>query len=1645
MRPVLPLRFESVQIFRDTATSSSFLATDHDLLRNNVVIKAIRKGSFAPDRETIIEHFGWHRGLRHPHLAPVLDAGVTPKGDLFYVRDFAPPTSMFATRDMDQLKVLLGVVEFMHSVGRVHGSIKPSNLLTSGKVVQLADAWVPKPWKGAQSEEEVRFSAPEVLKGHARTIESDLYSVGALLYRFFSGRDLFDDSDLESLAERHIWASPRPLTSVSYVSRIIADIVENLISKDPSVRRPAFESLKNEFQITPVAATRAPAVGIGEKLKEAGAFIQKDSNRLRALVVEAPLGFGKTRFVEELRHRIALENPGIVSAVCPAPKGRSPYMEIAQWLLSLHDRHAPSFEEPSVQRLMTYTAGKESLHAHYDLDRLLDDLVDVVALIARRVELVLYLEDFDRTSPKVKSFWASLASRSTRNQVRLVVLARPSLDAERNDVYERVSNADRQWITLKALDADLTRDMAQFLQLDAERCLSVQDKSGGNPAFVEAYCANSGDTIPQVVQDSIVEILSILPSSMREVLEQLALLDKPLAPVIRERLIKTKELNIGLHLPILKRFALTSEMLFVDCRDIRRLVQQKMHKGRRARLHRFWFEQLAQSNTASLQLARHAFHGGLMERAGALYRELAKTAFERGDLRSAAEFLERVKECNRENSGVSDLSPLEIIQLARSRAFLGDAAFARRELDRLLSSDTLKQDSSLLSAAYGARGWVLIEPSAKERLRLQQLSVACLPEDSPELVFRYRTLAESFTFLGDFASAEDALDKAERLSPRSDYFETIAPFRSSLLILRGRFKEAAQLLSPNHVSATIPGAVLNRLATCMEELGDLKEARRLFELALGEIAPQKTSAFEMYLGNLASAETKLGNMAKAEELFQAAARNQRERDQRNSAVTENFFYTEFALMRSQLGNLRSAIDFLAKVETTWVLNVFRFLTVKCAVLCDLGSFDKARHALGETEKLGLRDQYYIGERLLLERRFPKIDEDIHHRLEHAWREASRMGWRYQQCRLALARSESFIARENFIDAFLSASEARTSAEKHAFAQLRTQAALLLGQSAETITERYGWLEVCLTEASSVGLLPLVIECLFQLGKLKQATGNHSSASDYLFKGVSLTRQIADDLSASDRKLYLNRATYQEAVALLREQSARTGEVVAVSREPLGKQELLLGGIHRLTSSLTRVTDIPMIVSALIRCIGECLSLDGAIIIETSNQANTYPLKGSLAEEMKQRALTGFSLTKKTTYFTKISRTGGYAVCVPVPSRHFRTAIYVEQSSNPVDEQTIQFLAIAGAITGSSLDRGVDVGAVVQVSSSSLSNYGIVGTSGAIRRIYEEIQVAASNSSSVLIEGESGTGKELVAKAIHATSTRANGPFVPIDCGALPESLIESELFGACKGAYTGASEARTGLFESANGGTIFLDEIGNASAALQTSLLRVLQEREIRRIGEIKGRPINVRLIAATNVSLDRLVSQGRFRQDLLFRFKVLHIQLLPLRMRRDDIPLLAEEFLARLNTANNTKKVFSTDVIANLSAHDYPGNVRELQNVVERSFYTNQGTRITQLTFQTQDSQSLGRLDDTESWFTDLSEGRKTFWSAVRDRYRRRDVSRERVLALVDRGLRCTNGNYKALASLFKIEASDYRRFMDFLRRNDCLLDFRPYRRGES
>jgi transcriptional regulator with PAS, ATPase and Fis domain len=347
---------------------------------------------------------------------------------------------------------------------------------------------------------------------------------------------------------------------------------------------------------------------------------------------------------------------------------------------------------------------------------------------------------------------------------------------------------------------------------------------------------------------------------------------------------------------------------------------------------------------------------------------------------------------------------------------------------------------------------------------------------------------------------------------------------------------------------------------------------------------------------------------------------------------------------------------------------------------------------------------------------------------------------------------------------------------------------------------------------------------------------------------------------------------------------------------------------------------------------------------------------------------------------------------------------------------------------------------------------LIGSSHPMLELRQEIERIARTDAKGLITGESGVGKELVARAIHTNSPRTDRPFVAVNCAGLPETLLESELFGHVKGSFTGAYRDKPGKLETADEGTIFLDEVGEMTLRMQGLLLRFLETGELQKVGsERAGRRVDVRVVAATNRNLQDLIAQGQFREDLYYRLNVIHFWVPPLRERREDIPTLIQYFLSRFTGANGTPvKGIEPDAFQSLCDYAWPGNVRELENVIERLIVTgrHEQVRIDDLPSEIR-TQRGGLLKPkrerrktvVDDLYKKLRDDRESFWTAVYPLYMAREITRQNVRDVIRKGLEEAKGNYKIVYKLFNIESADYKKFLNFLRKHDCQLPFKEFR----
>jgi DNA-binding NtrC family response regulator len=343
----------------------------------------------------------------------------------------------------------------------------------------------------------------------------------------------------------------------------------------------------------------------------------------------------------------------------------------------------------------------------------------------------------------------------------------------------------------------------------------------------------------------------------------------------------------------------------------------------------------------------------------------------------------------------------------------------------------------------------------------------------------------------------------------------------------------------------------------------------------------------------------------------------------------------------------------------------------------------------------------------------------------------------------------------------------------------------------------------------------------------------------------------------------------------------------------------------------------------------------------------------------------------------------------------------------------------------------------------------------MQRLRDDVRAAARTDAKVLITGESGVGKEIVSRLVHSAGGRAAHPLVTVNCAAITETLLESELFGHTRGSFTGAYRDRAGVLEMAHRGTVFMDEIGETSPRMQSLLLRFLESGEIQRVGTTKANAhVDVRVIAATNRDLLQAVHEKTFREDLYYRLNVIHMKVPSLRERAEDIPLLVDHFATVFAAEYAAPRItFSAEALAMLKRHEWPGNIRELKNLVERLTVRHSGAQggVTPADLPAEIRRhgdgaadpAPARIGVAEALFRTMLDDRHSFWSVVYTPFMLRDLTRDDLRTVVAMGLERTSGSYRDLVTLFNMAPADYKRFLTFLRKHQCHMPFQQFRPG--
>jgi transcriptional regulator with GAF, ATPase, and Fis domain/Tfp pilus assembly protein PilF len=1628
-----------------------------------VVLKVYRRKYIDYDPAAIDHVFSIFTGLRHQHIAPILEGGLTTSHDLWLTRQYIEIKSSHSP-GLEHIRRLVATILCLNSAGYVHGGIKPTNVLLAESDLKLADPRIVN-LRSEDSWDEIRFTAPEVLRGASPTPDSDLYSVGAVLYRWIVGQDAFDDSEMSLLKLKYLWASPQEGVRNNNISQHVAPIICRLICKDPGKRLSALRELADLLQIEKSPARRAPLIGhsaILARLRAVSSDIQKKT--LHTIVLDGSPGIGKSRLVEQLCVSCSLDNLHIAVCRCEAPN-RSSLQSIVGAVKRLINSHG------STSRLKQQLAGFpaamaqccEDGHAmplapRYSIERITSELVGIVATLARLKPTALVVEDLEGADSVLERFVEQLCLRAAEVPATLIITCRDTLRLPRLEGLLRdVLVGDFVHIHLKPLaDEEIRKLWLPLASAKSDPGIAIK-ASGGNPLLVQEYAINDVIALSRPTRDLIGWMISSLTEQEKPIVEALSLSDGPMEAEIVSRI---SEQKIATVIGSIGRLVAIGIVEFTGNRlrllpTAREAIYNSILPKRRADLSRRAFETLNASWQSPQDLARWSFEAKLFEESAALHRSIALQEYTSHNLESASWHYEQVERCAKQ--GARALTAEEIAKLARCYQVVGRIREARKLYEQLLASRALREDPELKSRVYALLAFVFDRRAPSTRIELLREAINSLPANSPSLCQRYVQLSHSFLYVGDFKSAAEALENAERHKVDGQNSERdLLVAKASLAVSKGNFHSALKDFTKVNRIGWDQVALLNNIGCCLEHLGELNHAKQVFaeterlSLESGHAPLQVLSR-----SNAGSIATKLGNTSAAQELIESAiARLQAFRTGQQEHDPNSFMsvYADAVSHHLQTGNFKQAHSYMRHLKPMRgsVLPIDR---ISCLLVsCEFYTKIHQRAAL--KTRLKLLDVDTVSENPFLMVAKNLIEVNLHRQskekvlniLREALAVTEKTKTMYQHCQVLNELARVLLDLNDRREVINFAKRALEIARRKGYRLLAARSLLLAGMASEVHAQKERYLYSAFQEASEMGLRELVAESAFEIGSFQLERKNWVTAQEYLMRCISVVEEIAEGVPERYRAGYMSVGPHRKALQALRVCNPEVQKLLCVSSNgpEFGAEKRYFAGLYQLTASGGSVTTAEDVIASIARALESTLSRSAVVVLRQGDRNISKVVKAKQGEELLSRADKLIGKIKDRIY---LGASEGIPhkpfAWVPLECPGWDGGILVTcgPHESTFTEKEIEFLTMVGTI-GSSGFSSVENRRRDDAQKLPAEFHGMIGRSKAITEIFSQIQVAAGNTATVLIEGESGTGKELVAKAIHLESARAKQAFIAVDCGAIPESLIEAELFGAKKGSYTGATSDRPGLFEAAHRGTIFLDEISNTTPALQAKLLRVIQEREVRRIGETAGRSVDVRLVVASNQNLESMVEGGRFRKDLLYRLMVLHIKMPPLRKRPDDIPILAQAFLQKLNAANKTKKYFDSEAVNRLSTFQFPGNVRELQNAIERAFFSTKGSSIQSVSVESQAESLPAGSEDVQLWFKDLSEGRKDFWSAVYSKYKRRDISREKVLALVDFGLRSTRGNYKTMAERLRLKNKDYRRFMDFLRRSDCLLDFRPYRK---
>jgi transcriptional regulator with GAF, ATPase, and Fis domain/tetratricopeptide (TPR) repeat protein len=1528
---ILQHRYRLVRPLGEGGMGTSYLA--RDLVRDaEVTLKLLRRESPAL-LAALKDEFTRLRGLLHPHLCRVIDFGATRAPDgaqlAFYTADYVDGTTLdvFAKgRRFEAIAIPLGhalaALGFLHGLGIRHGDVKPENILVdargSGVLIDLGCSRPMDDPRSGVLAGTPGFLAPELTRGDAADGRADLYALGVTLRRLAESTVDAPGSALR-LADRLCRSAPKERPG---------DVAEVLEALDLAAAPASL----------PVAGpTRL--IGRRAEIERVHAALARARDGVagpRALLVVGPEGVGRTRLLQELKWEAELDGEVVEG------DARQSFAVTSMLRRAVGDPDLPGG-----------LAGLFAARAR---------------LAARATPIVLLLDDADALEASERALWIALL-RSVEATDPVVVVASESGPAP--VLHEAISV-----LSLAPLDASEVRAFTAGA-IAAARGPQVMRLTGGVPAAIQGLlalvsCGDVGDdeldalAARGVISERRLASFARLGADERRLLAVIAAeggaIDRGLAEALdpgaesQGKLVQRGWLSPGAAGPRLARMGEAQAILDATPADLRAALHAAAADRIQARLPAL------EGARASAAAARRVRHLVLAERlvdaeaaidAGAGLAEAHPDAW--GDAARALEsvgsslkmrlFAARVHEASgRSAEALSLLARLlrsrpdeatrGAIRLQAAAAHLkgGDAHRAERRLARVLatSSDAATRGRALdlRSRAQSRRGlWAEAMESATEGLALPV---------SPDIradLHDDRGVAASY--LGDLATAHRELDRAAslhaegarpRAEARSASYRALAAYRAGDAIAAARgFRRALAIAEASGATDLLGNAALN-LGTASHQTGDLGEALASYDQGLRiAIALGKSSTEATLRANLAKLFADVGAVDRAEPAARRAEERAAALGMIPIAAAARAVAGEVAQQRGRSAEALAALAwararFVESGEAREVAEID--LQLAEIELARGGSAEGETHlvsAEGAIAALGAAD--LRARALLLRGRF-RIDAGRWSEGLEDLEAAAELGREAGQ-RLLSAEIEARLA-----DA-CRAKGAEVRARRHADA-----ACELWERAAATLPPHL--VDTFWAHPLRAGRreAPVVIapgDAPSRERKLKRLLDINKklSASLETAQILAWTVDSAIELTAAERGFVLLAASTDEG----------DGVSIAVARnlDPSASGEAEMAFSRSIAERVIASGEPVVTIDAQG---DQRFSRNASIHAMRLKSVVCAPIRGAAGvlgalylDHRFQRGLFGPDDVELLLGFAD-----QVAIALTNARLHAELALRTQELLR--ERQRIEAL-LRGQ--DAQIERLTEEVRARQEALEHRYDYSqILGRSAAIKALFRTLDRVIDTPATVLIQGESGTGKELIARAIHFNGPRKAGPFVSINCGALPETLLESELFGAVRGAFTGATRDRAGLFVSARGGTLFLDELGEMPLGMQVKLLRVLQEREVQPLGSDTTVPIDVRIVCATNRRLRDEVAAGRFREDLYYRVGVVEIVVPPLRERVEDIPEIAARIVAdAAATVGRPAPRIGAPALRALLAHPWRGNVRELENVLTKAVVMTEGATI--------------------------------------------------------------------------------------------------------